>query len=95
LRNWRKVLWPSELRDAVREVLAKGDMTLRDLIAELRRSYKIAIQPQALSAILLSTAGIYVCDQVLSPAGKLVNVYTVGIGIYTARRMARAMQGRD
>jgi hypothetical protein len=30
---------------------------------------------------------------VLSPAGKLVNVYTVGIGVYTARRMARAIQG--
>ncbi len=94
MKNWKKVLWPSELREAVRNVLAKGDMTLQELLTELGKTYRVAIQPQALSAILLSTAGVYVCDQVLSPAGKMVNVYTVGIGVYTARKMADAIRAR-
>jgi hypothetical protein len=79
MKNWRKNIWPSELKQVIKAVLSNGDMTLKDLADVVKKTAKINIHHAAMAAILQTTDGVFVKCQIFSEVSKkMVNVYSIG-----------------
>lgn len=78
--KWRKAMWRSELQEAMRLVLARGDLTATEIRDELRRVFKVVVPYPALNSILRETRGIYVKCLVPSKlSSRMVILYTLGV----------------
>ena len=76
--DWKKYYWRSELQKLIKEVLKTKDMTLMELVENLKDIANISVHPFALVAILKVTDGIFIKTQIFSEAGsRMINVYSL------------------
>ena len=74
----QKVMWRGELKQAIRQILEKRDMTVAEIRAELKHVYKVSVPYQALNSKLTSMRGVYSHVLVPSLVGvKMVKQYTL------------------
>ena len=72
------MMWREELKQAIRGILAKRDMTVAEIHTELKHVHKVSVPYQALNSKLTAMRGVYSHVLVPSLVGvKMVKQYTL------------------